>query len=1097
MADSSRRLSCCRCALQMGLFAVAVLIVGALASAQSPAPAKRALTHGDYDGWKTVQLPTLSRDGRYLAYNLMPSDADGTFVVRNLATGAEHRVARGKSGLGAPGAAKGAPPRGEYAEEDDDQQKGFGKGLGKGMGKGIGKGAGNPGAGIPLAAAAHQFTPDSKAIVFALIPTKAEIDKARQQKEPGSALPAAAVAVMDLATGKITAKIERASSFSVVGDGAGLLVYRRTAKSEPPAASPDAKAEPKEPQKTDKAEPKVVRGSGTDLVLRNLADGSERVLEEVTEHSITRDGKLLVCIVSSKKDENSGVYAVAELPHGPAVPLLSGKGKYSRLVWDEQQTQLVFFSDRDDARAEKPQTKLYYWDRAVLPSVAQRGAAAKGGPQAPDAEEARPRPAPATDLLPLTPAGIRTGWSISERGAVSFSADGSRLYVATAEDKKDDKKEEKKPAPAFSPVPSGGEGAGVKGKPADDKAVFELWHYKDELIQPMQKVRGGAEGNRTHRAVYFVKDRLFRQLSDRDIDVAPLPSGDWGLSTDTKPYKKLTGYGPSLADYALVNIRTGEHRPLVEAWQWPPLGAHDGKHLVSYDGKDWHGIAADTGKRIKLTSKLPVKFFNETHDQPSEAPAYGFAGWTTDARHVLLHDRYDIWKVAIDGSGATMLTGGIGRKTRTQLRIIRTDGPGAIPGGPPGAPPAALPPGATPPAVGAEPQLPADASQRGVDLSKPLLLKAVNEYTRDEGFYRLEPGAPEPKLLVMGARAYGNPVKAKNAETYLLTISTFGDYPDYFVTGPDFREFKRVTDANPKTRDFVWGKAELVRYKNTDGVELAGMLIKPENFEPHKKYPMIVYIYERLSQNLHRFVLPNVGTSINPTYYASNGYLVFMPDIVYTVGAPGQSAMKCVLPGIQAVVDRGCVDENAIGIQGHSWGGYQIAYMVTQTTRFKAAAAGAPVSNMVSAYDGIRWGTGLPRQFQYERTQSRIGATLWQAPQKFIENSPIFMADRVQTPLLMLHNDQDDAVPWYQGIEYYLALRRLGKECYLFNYNGEPHGLKKKVNQGDYTMRMQQFFDHHLKGAPMPEWMAKGIPARPREGAVPPAEPSRVTAGAP
>jgi dipeptidyl aminopeptidase/acylaminoacyl peptidase len=229
--------------------------------------------------------------------------------------------------------------------------------------------------------------------------------------------------------------------------------------------------------------------------------------------------------------------------------------------------------------------------------------------------------------------------------------------------------------------------------------------------------------------------------------------------------------------------------------------------------------------------------------------------------------------------------------------------------------------------------------------------------------------------------------------------------------------------------------------------------------------------------------VPSAGTSINPTYYASNGYLVFMPDIVYKVGAPGQSAVKCVLPGVQAVVDRGCVDENAIGIQGHSWGGYQIAYLVTQTTRFKAAAPGALVSNMVSAYDGIRWGTGLPRQFQYERTQSRIGATLWQAPQRFIENSPIFMADRVQTPLLMLHNDQDDAVPWYQGIEFYLALRRLGKECYLFNYNGEFHGLRKKVNQKDYTMRLQQFFDHHLKGAPLPEWMEKGIPARPREGA--------------
>ena len=235
------------------------------------------------------------------------------------------------------------------------------------------------------------------------------------------------------------------------------------------------------------------------------------------------------------------------------------------------------------------------------------------------------------------------------------------------------------------------------------------------------------------------------------------------------------------------------------------------------------------------------------------------------------------------------------------------------------------------------------------------------------------------------------------------------------------------------------------------------------------------------SAALNRFVPPTVGTSINATFYASNGYLVFMPDIAYKVGSPGQSALKCVLPAISAVCEKGYVKEDAIGIQGHSWGGYQIAYMVTQTNRFKAAAAGAPVSDMVSAYGGIRWGSGLPRQFQYERTQSRIGGTLWEAPMKFIENSPIFMADRVQTPLLMLHNDQDDAVPWYQGIEYYLALRRLGKEFYLLNYNGELHGLRKRANQRDYTMRMFQFFEHHLNGKPAPEWMEKGVPFAERD----------------
>jgi dipeptidyl aminopeptidase/acylaminoacyl peptidase len=246
---------------------------------------------------------------------------------------------------------------------------------------------------------------------------------------------------------------------------------------------------------------------------------------------------------------------------------------------------------------------------------------------------------------------------------------------------------------------------------------------------------------------------------------------------------------------------------------------------------------------------------------------------------------------------------------------------------------------------------------------------------------------------------------------------------------------------------------------------------------------MIIYIYEKLSQNVHRFVNPSPGTSINASFYASNGYLVLMPDIVYTEGYPGQSALKCVLPAVQAVVDKGFVNENAVGIQGHSWGGYQIAYMVTQTNRFKAAAPGAPVSNMTSAYSGIRWGSGQPRQVQYERGQSRIGGSMWEYPMRFLENSPIFRVDRVQTPIMILHNDADTAVPWYQGIEFYLGLRRLGKEVYMFNYNGEPHGLRKRQNQKDYTARLQQFFDNKLKGTAMPDWMEVGVPYLQREKA--------------
>jgi dipeptidyl aminopeptidase/acylaminoacyl peptidase len=370
-----------------------------------------------------------------------------------------------------------------------------------------------------------------------------------------------------------------------------------------------------------------------------------------------------------------------------------------------------------------------------------------------------------------------------------------------------------------------------------------------------------------------------------------------------------------------------------------------------------------------------------------------------------------------------------------------------------------------------------DRDSRWIDPAKPLLLRAEDKDRRDSGFFstRLEAKA-DPERLLIAPRNYSSPVQAKNADVLLFSGQTFREYPDLLVSDSSFATVNKVSDANPQMSQFLWGSAELVRYRNADGVPLKALLFKPADFDPTKKYPMLVYIYERLSQGLHQFQEPRPSHNIIPSVYASNGYVILEPDIAYTVGQPGQSALKCVLPAIDSVVAQGFVNEKAIGIQGHSWGGYQIAYMVTQTNRFKAAAAGAPVSNMISAYDGIRWGPGIPRQFQYEKTQSRIGATLWQAPLRFIENSPIFMADRVRTPLLMLHNDADDAVPWYQGIEYYLALRRLGKEVYMFTYNGEPHGLRRRPDQKDYTVRLQQFFDYYLKGAAEPEWMVKGIP---------------------
>jgi dienelactone hydrolase len=618
---------------------------------------------------------------------------------------------------------------------------------------------------------------------------------------------------------------------------------------------------------------------------------------------------------------------------------------------------------------------------------------------------------------------------ISERGNLSFSLDGSHLFLGSA------------PPPEPEKNPD-------EEIPADEKVLVDLWHWKDDYVQPIQRVRAEQDRNRSYRAVYDFEAKKFVQLADETMEnITTSNDGRYAIGSDNRKYRVTADYDPGFSDYYLVNTSDGSRKPMATKQRGGYSISPNAKYAIYFDGKDWNSYSIADGSKTNLTKDLKVGFYNEDNDVPSVPGSYGVAGWTKNDQDVLIYDRYDVWQIAPDGSHAKNLTDGVGRKEKTQLRYVRLD-----------------------------------PRERWIDPDKPMLLQAENQETRDSGFYRDKVNSDAlPQKLLMAAKDFNNPSKAKDADVMIMTASRFDQFPDVWVTNSSFRELKRVSNGDAQRASYLWGTAELVSFKNTDGVPLKGVLLKPDNFDPRKKYPMMVYIYERLSQGLHQFRNPSPGTSINPTFYVSNGYLVYMPDIVYTIGYPGNSALKCVLPGIQSIVDKGFVNEDAIGIQGHSWGGYQIAYMVTQTNRFKAAAPGALVANMTSAYSGIRWGTGLPRQFQYERTQSRIGGSLWEYPLRFLDNSPVFRADRVETPLLMIHNDEDDAVPWYQGIEYFLALRRLGKEAYLFSYNGEKHGLRKRINQKDYTRRLQEFFDHFLKGAPAPEWMEKGIPYLQRE----------------
>ena len=1031
-----------------GLLVLLVATAGPIAAQPAPAPNKKVLTFADENIWRTATAPVLSPDASHVAYAAWPGEGDGEAVLRHVATGKEFKFPRGGG-----------------------------------------------------AAASPKFTPDGKFVLLPLSPTKAEADKAKADKakgEKGKAekgdkgkaedAPQTTLAVVDVATGAVTDKFPQSGTFAVGGEGAGFVVYRKPTKADADAGKSSESGAPGRGKLGGKGTFPTKGGRpggggapaapryGTDLFVRDLATKTDRTIPDVSDFSLTRDGKLLVYTVASKKDETNGVYALNPRSGLSAEAVKSGPGRYTGLTWDENQTRLAFLFDESTVPDPKlaptprvvgeskgeakgkpagqlpappgtatpaappppPKYSVYVWDRGAKPVVTSANflrVHAGGGLSSIVSAALTLNPlaaAPADEVLGPATAGMRSGWEVSG-GSLAFSTDGTRLYVNTAP------KRESRPAAAA-------------GTPRPDDFELDLWHWKDERLQPMQKLQAAADRAKAYSGVVLLDSKQFRQLSDDALTVGRTPAGsDWAVGLDNRKYRGATGYGLPLSDYVAVNVRTGEKKPLLTGFGGyttpPPNLSPTGKHAVAFDGKHWFSVSVPDGKRTNLTANLKVNFFDEDDDHPGASRPAGQPQWTTDGKFVLVNDRYDVWKLAADGSSAENLTK-VGRAQKVRFSLLRVS-------------------------VQDEP----DAS-RGVDLAKPQLLGAENLHTRDTGFYRLEPGVKEPKLLIMGARRYGTPTRAKDADVYVLSVQSFSTPPDYYVTGPDFHDLRRVTDVNPRVKDFNWGKAELVHYTSTDGTKLSGVLVKPENFDPSKKYPMVVYIYERLSDTLHNFRVPVVtrGQVINSTFYASNGYLVLMPDIAYKVGTPGQSAMRCVLPAIQAVVDQGFVDESAIGINGQSWGGYQIAYMVTQTDRFKAAVAGAPVANMTSAYGGIRWGSGLTRQFQYEWTQSRIGETLWQAPMKYLENSPVFMADRVKTPLLMIHNDQDDAVPWYQGIEYYLALRRLEKECYLLNYNGQPHNLANRAAARDFAARMLQFFEHHLKGKPAPKWMTDGVP---------------------
>ncbi|NLY25636.1 MAG: S9 family peptidase [Bacteroidales bacterium] len=741
------------------------------------------------------------------------------------------------------------------------------------------------------------------------------------------------------------------------------------------------------------------------LILRDLMSQSEDTIRNAKEHLFNKSGNAFAVVIEPEKKDSTGVPGVLFFNLNiPQQMLISGeKRAYKSLSFDEPGSQLVYLSTGDTSKVEQKVYDLRYFktgaDSALI--IADKNAT-----------------------------GLPEGWIFNEYASPTFSKDGKRILT----------------------------GAAPRQEPKDttlvgfEMATLDIWNWQDALIPPQQLVELKRENSRTYAGIIDpVHVNHFRPLATEEMPYATVAdegNGRFALLWSDLPYQTESQWDiTSRYDAWIKDLEHNSLQSIASPLPGRPILSPMGNFTIWWDAtqREWFAYDNREKKIINLTEDIPVNFWYEKHDTPSQPGSYGVAAWGDKDAYLLLNDAFDIWKIDPKGERkAENITRHAGRNDSITFRYLNTD-----------------------------------PEKRFIEADDLLLLSAFDNRSKERGYYTLAQHGPQPlKRRVIEGYTFTSLKKAKEKDHFIFEKSNFHTSPDLYVTSDFWESSEKLTGINQQMEEYNWGRAELFSWSSFTGIPLKGVLYKPEDFDPAKQYPVMIYFYEQHSDELYRWFTPAPSRSvINIPFFVSRGYIVFTPDIHYTVGNPGMDAYNAVVAGAAALAKNRWVDEKNMAIQGQSWGGYQVAYLVTKTNMFKAAGAGAPVSNMTSAYGGIRWGSGRSRQFQYEQTQSRIGVAMSDSLQPYIDNSPLFFADKVETPLLMMHNDKDGAVPWYQGIEYFMMLRRLGKPVWLLQYNGEDHNLVQRRNSKDLSIRLQQFFDHYLKGDPAPVWMTKGVPA--------------------
>ncbi len=761
--------------------------------------------------------------------------------------------------------------------------------------------------------------------------------------------------------------------------------------------------------------PKDKESDGVDIVVHDLLSDRDMSFGNVSEMAWQAEGSLLAMITDADDQVGNGVTVYDPLS-GRIRSMDSDEATYRQLSWRDDSSDLVVYkTETDEAFEDTAHVALVWRDIAGGQGVSYR-------------------------LSSKTNDAFPASMRIVEFRAPSWSNDGQTLFVGIQERR-----------PTLSECEGGdSEEAGTDQEcleKDEEAAGVEIWHTLDRDPVPQQRVRERQLRRENYLSAWNVESGGFVQLGDDLTEETEIvQGGQHVIGADETPYDEHAMFRQQFLDLYAIDVGTGAKSKIADRISNVESPRLNSRYIVWFAKEDWYSHDLEGGETRNITATLETVFVNlDVTPTREQMPSFGIAGWMEDGGSVLLNDQWDVWIVRLDGSGAERLTSGSPQGIRHRIASRDLDG-----------------------------------DDDGIGSDETIYYSVYSEWTKKAGFAAADLG-DEPQMLVWEDKRFGgfsSPfMKADDADIFAFRMEGFDDSPDYFVAGPDLADPHQVTETNPFQSDYAWGRVELVDYENEWGRSLQGVLTYPANYDASQSYPMIVYHYELLSQGMHQYQVPDPTQYYNQQIWSHDGYFVFRPDIVYRDRRPGQSNVETLRPAVAAALAQApSVDEERVGLIGHSWGGYQTTYFVTQDDLFASAVAGAPLTNLMSMYLSFYWNSGGTDARIFEISQGRMQVPWWEDWDSYEANSPIHHIQNMETPLLMMFGTNDGAVEYNQGVEFYNAARRLGKQMVMLSYDGENHGLAREPNQLDYQHRIMQWFGHYLKGDPAPDWISTGVP---------------------